>query len=255
MKLLPVLSEMIRQKRIPPALLFSGPRGSGKKKMALAFIKEVLGDSEGRKIEASTHPDVHHYYPEGKVGLHSMETMRSLCNQVALRSFASDWKFFIIHEAERMLTYSSNALLKTLEEPPPHTCLILLTTQAEKLLPTLLSRCQKVSFIPSLERKESESEKQWRELLERPQRFPQGWQAIEKIVALAEQEKHEKSTPYEREFALLDLFHAHFHQMHVNNPSRLAPLAREVSKARLGIERSMKLNIVLEYLYLKSIGS
>ncbi len=86
-------------------------------------------------------PDLRHLYPEGKSRRHPIEAIRTLIEEANLLPFESERKVFIIHEAERMLPSSSNALLKTLEEPPSFVTIILISAQPEALLPTVASRC------------------------------------------------------------------------------------------------------------------
>ncbi len=80
--------------------------------------------------------------------MHSIQALRQLSQEVYLPPYEASWKVFIIHEAERMLSYSANALLKTFEEPPPRTLIILLSHAHSALLPTILSRCRHLYFHP-----------------------------------------------------------------------------------------------------------
>jgi DNA polymerase III subunit delta' len=75
-----------------------------------------------------------------------MQALRQMCSEAYLPPFEARYKVFIIHEADRMLSYSSNALLKTFEEPPLHTKIILLTHSQTALLPTIRSRCAPFFF-------------------------------------------------------------------------------------------------------------
>lgn len=147
------LTRMIQQKTIANSLLFAGPSGIGKSLFAQAFAAELLGqdDPEGyhrRKVVEGNHPDLRHYRPEGKLSLHSMESLRQLSAEVYMPPFEASWKVFIIHEADRMWSYSANALLKTFEEPPPRTVIILLSSAPSSLLPTVMSRCRALYFQP-----------------------------------------------------------------------------------------------------------
>ncbi len=135
------------------SFLFAGPEGIGKSLFALEFIKILLakepaGESHVRKIKAGTHPDIKHYRPEGKIGAHTIESLRQFIGEVYLKPYEAQKKFFIIHEAHRMLPVSANALLKTFEEPSPDSIIILLSGEKELLLPTVLSRCRTLSFQP-----------------------------------------------------------------------------------------------------------
>ncbi len=145
------LERILSKERIPHALLFSGPFGIGKGLIAKAFAKRVIGSqfpNQIDKIENDNHPDVHFYHPTGKMAMHSIDSVRSLCEEVALTPYEASRKFFIIHDADRMLPTSANALLKTLEEAGNHSVIILLTSHFEGLLPTIVSRCQMLPFYP-----------------------------------------------------------------------------------------------------------
>lgn len=142
---------MVDKGSIGNSLLFSGPEGIGKSLFAneLGAMIVCQDDPHGthrQKIATGNHPDIRHYRPEGKTGMHSIESMRHFNSEVYLAPFESKWKVFIIHDAHRMLTYSANALLKTFEEPAANTVIILLTNQQELLLPTVLSRCRTIHF-------------------------------------------------------------------------------------------------------------
>lgn len=134
------LVRMVENNAIAHSLLFAGPTGIGKGLFAEAFAKFLLGTT------LSTHPDIHNYHPEGKVGMHSIDSMRQFGAEVYLPPYEASWKVFVIHNADRMLTYSANALLKTLEEPAPKSVIILLSSNPEAILPTLLSRCRIIRF-------------------------------------------------------------------------------------------------------------
>lgn len=151
------LKRMISKKAIGHALLFAGPEGVGKGLFAWALAASVIGagsdhcESDLSKIRMGMHPDVHIYRPEGKLGLHSLHSLRQLSEEVHLPPYEANWKVFIIHDADRMLSYSANALLKTFEEPPARTLIILLSRSPAALLPTIISRCSTLHFraLPS----------------------------------------------------------------------------------------------------------
>lgn len=145
------LTRMIKKKMVGNALLFAGPDGVGKSLFADALAQELICgesalESQRLRVQKGTHPDLHIYQPEGKLGMHSIASMRSLTEQVYLPPLEAQRKIFIIHHADRMLPYSSNALLKTFEEPTLDTAIILLSSSPELLLPTILSRCSKFHF-------------------------------------------------------------------------------------------------------------
>lgn len=131
------LVNMVRKQAVGNSLLFAGPEEASKDQFALALAKMLMGES--------TH-DLHIYRPEGKIGMHSIASMRQFCEEVYLPPYEGQYKVFIIHDAERMLSYSANALLKTFEEPALDSVIILLTNNPNALLPTILSRCRTVRF-------------------------------------------------------------------------------------------------------------
>lgn len=150
------LTHTVKRGMAGNSLLFAGPDGVGKSLFAEAFAKLLLtqNDPTGvhrRKLESGNHPDIRTYRPEGKIGMHSIASMRSLSEEVYLAPYEADKKVFIVHEADRMLPYSANALLKTFEEPSLDTVIILLSSNPSALLPTVLSRCRTIYFRPLAE--------------------------------------------------------------------------------------------------------
>lgn len=139
-----VLEKTLEKGTIAHSLLFAGPDGVGKQLFALELATQLLKCS-GDPLQ---HPDLHFYRPEGKVGMHSIESMRRFGEEVYMAPFQAPYKVFIIQDAHRMLPTSANALLKTFEEPAENAVIILLTSAPGSLLPTVLSRCQTVNFQP-----------------------------------------------------------------------------------------------------------
>lgn len=145
------LNRMVSKRAVGHALCFAGPDGIGKSLFAWALAARIMaeydaGKDHAQKIQSGQHPDIHVYRPEGKLGLHSIQSLRQLSEEVHMPPYEASWKAFIIHDADRMLSYSANALLKTFEEPPPRTVIILLTRSQAALMPTILSRCSTVHF-------------------------------------------------------------------------------------------------------------
>jgi DNA polymerase-3 subunit delta' len=135
------------------ALLFSGIEGIGKSAFAWTLANALVGKKTNNPTnplekEAEYHPDIRVYRTEGKLSLHSIDALRQLQEEVQLPPYEGQRKVCIIHAADRMLTYSAHALLKTFEEPPPDTIFILLTDAKFSLLPTILSRCCTLYFQP-----------------------------------------------------------------------------------------------------------
>jgi len=147
------LTRIVERETVGNSLLFAGPDGVGKSLFADAFAKLLLCriDPKGinkHKIESGNHPDIRIYRPEGKIGMHSIASMRQFSEEVYQSPFEAKCKVFIIHEADRMLSFSANALLKTFEEPSYDTVIILVSSSPSALLPTVLSRCRALYFNP-----------------------------------------------------------------------------------------------------------
>jgi len=100
-----------------------------------------------RKIAQDLHPDVHWARPESKLRVITVEQMRDLMQQIQLKPSEAGYKISILSAADRLNTQAANAFLKTLEEPPPKSVLILLSTEPQRLLPTILSRCLRLNFF------------------------------------------------------------------------------------------------------------
>jgi DNA polymerase III subunit delta' len=99
-----------------------------------------------RKIQEAIHPDVHWVRPESKTRVIKVEQMRELMQQINLKPNEAEFKVAVVVGADRLNTSAANAFLKTLEEPPPKSILILLTTDGERILETIASRCLRLSF-------------------------------------------------------------------------------------------------------------
>lgn len=98
------------------------------------------------KIEHSNHPDVHWVRPESKSRIITVDQMRELMREIQLKPKESKTKVAVMVAADRLRVEGANAFLKTLEEPPPGSVIILLTTDAQRMLETILSRCLRLSF-------------------------------------------------------------------------------------------------------------
>lgn len=134
---------MVDTHKLPPVLLFHGPCDQKK-----AFAEELSLHLLGISAPLRQHPDLHHYLPKEN-GFHSIASIRELIEETSLPPFAAQAKVFLIHDAEKMMKASSNALLKILEEPPQATWFILLATDVSAILPTLFSRCCPLAFHAS----------------------------------------------------------------------------------------------------------
>jgi DNA polymerase-3 subunit delta' len=137
------------------AYLFRGPRGAGKRAAARAFAAEIVAagapdpDDARRRalLDPSPHPDLVWLAPRG--AQHMVDEVRErVIRASAYRPFEGEHRVFVIDAAEAMRDESQNALLKTLEEPPSFVHLILLSSEPEGLLETIVSRTQPVDFAP-----------------------------------------------------------------------------------------------------------
>ncbi|HSB04697.1 MAG TPA: DNA polymerase III subunit delta' [Thermodesulfobacteriota bacterium] len=156
-----LLQRAIINDRVYHSYLFLGNEGTGRRYVALQFAKvlnclERKGDEADacdqclscKKIDAGLHPDVLFLEPEGPSQLILKPAIMQLQRELAFRPFEGKHRVCILTTADRMAPEMSNTLLKTLEEPPHHTVIILLANSAKAILPTILSRCQQIRFNP-----------------------------------------------------------------------------------------------------------
>ena len=156
-----LLRRAIINDRVYHSYLFLGNEGIGRRYVALQFAKvlnclERKGDEADacnqclscKKIDDALHPDVLFLEPEGPSQLILKPAIMQLQRELAFRPFEGKHRVCILTTADRMAPEMSNTLLKTLEEPPHHTVIILLANSAKAILPTILSRCQQIRFNP-----------------------------------------------------------------------------------------------------------
>lgn len=147
------IANQVSRREVSHAWLLIGPAGSGKGPTATAFaaalncsVEPFVGCGECSSCLRTLrrrHPDVHHIVPEGPII--SVDVVRETIIPEANRTpFEGAYQIFVIEEAERMNPAAQNALLKTLEEPQPHTVFVLISDRAEELLETVHSRCRVV---------------------------------------------------------------------------------------------------------------
>ncbi len=116
-----------------------------------------------RKIDGETHPDIHWARPESKSRVITVEQMRDLMQQIQLRPTEAEYKVTIIAGADRLNTQAANAFLKTLEEPPAKSILVLLSIEPSRILETILSRCLRLNFSGDGVRPLDAAQTQWLE--------------------------------------------------------------------------------------------
>ena len=153
------LKSSIRNNKLSHAYIFAGPEGVGKRLTAINFAKSLncLNPLEHepcetcpscKKINNSTHPDVFIIGNEEEEDAIKMEDVRRLIKDIYLKPFEAKKKVYIIDGAHNMKHEAANALLKTLEEPPTDSILILITENLKALFHTIVSRSQVVRFFP-----------------------------------------------------------------------------------------------------------
>jgi DNA polymerase III subunit delta' len=160
----------LERKRLAGSFLFVGPPGIGKRSFALKFAQALLCETRPEELldpcehcpacaqaAAGTHPDLDVVgKPEGKseipvellIGDLEHRRREGLCARIALKPYAGRRKIAVIDDADFLNAEGANALLKTLEEPPPRSVLILISSSPARQLPTIRSRCQLIRFQP-----------------------------------------------------------------------------------------------------------
>lgn len=152
------LRAAVADDRLPHALLFAGADGVGKRSVALALAAWLLCEAETddacglcaacRQVAAGSHPDLQVLaVASGKKEI-GVDRARDVKRFTQLRPLRGSVKIALINDAHMLTVAAQNALLKTLEEPPEHSLLILVANNPDALLPTVRSRCQRVQFSP-----------------------------------------------------------------------------------------------------------
>jgi len=133
------LKKIFEERKIPHALLFSGPEKVGKKQVAFEFCSWILGKN------FKSHPDFLLIEGENVI---QIEQIRELIFKFSLKPIRSNWQIAILDNAHLMTKEAQQSFLKTLEEPKTNSVFILITDYPSLLLPTILSRCQRINFYP-----------------------------------------------------------------------------------------------------------
>ena len=184
-----ILKNTIKNQKIAHAYLFAGPRGTGKTTIAKLFAKAINCENFNEEscdecasclaFKENNHPDI---IELDAASNNSVEDIREIIDQVPYAPIISKYKVYIIDEVHMLSSSAFNALLKTLEEPPAHVVFILATTDPQKIIPTVLSRCQRYNFskISNLNMK-----KKMMEILDK-ENLKYEEKALEEVAMLAE---------------------------------------------------------------------
>jgi DNA polymerase-3 subunit delta' len=153
-----LLSRAVARQTLPPSLIFSGPEGVGKRLTASALAQTLNcaradnGDACGTcpactRIGRGVHADILLVEP-GDSGTIKVDQVREAIDRSAYRPFEGRRRVVIVDNADALMPEAQNALLKTLEEPPPASVFVLITARPDMLLATVRSRCQRIRFGP-----------------------------------------------------------------------------------------------------------
>ncbi len=257
---LAILKRALANKTLAHAYLFSGEAGIGKKMTAFALAAAVhcptAGEDGGcgacpscRRIAAGTHPDVQVVMPESEqllatrssraVGKASdeikIDQIRQAQESLTLTPSEGSKKILIVDSAETLNPAAQNAFLKTLEEPPGDTLIVLITSMPQSLLPTIRSRCQEIGFLPLSRRVLAQALMRRRGLSEEDARFLAALSQGSMGRALAMDIEQEKKDREE----LRTLWSG----LEQRNPAEILALAEILSKDRDRLERLIAVGV------------
>ena len=148
----------IEAQKVSHAYILTGEAGMGRKSLANAFAMTLLcekGKSEPcmvchacKQVLAGSHPDLIYVKHEKPNSIGVDDIREQINNTIQIKPYSSYYKVYIVDEAEKMTVQAQNALLKTIEEPPSYAIILLLTTNQDAFLPTILSRCVQMKLKP-----------------------------------------------------------------------------------------------------------
>ena len=145
-----LISRAIDAGRAAHGYLIAGDVRGNASELAGRVLRKLFPGETGQ-IDADSHPDVATLEPEGKARIITVDAMRErIVGPMSTTSFSGGWKAGVIRGADRLRAESANAFLKSLEEPTPKTIYLLLTDRPDSMLPTIVSRCQRIDLpMPS----------------------------------------------------------------------------------------------------------
>lgn len=152
------LINAINLNKVSHAYIFNGAEGIGKKTLAAAFAKAVQCEEGGSvpcgkcrsciQADSGNQPDIIWVNHEKPASIGVEDVRMQVNSDILIKPYSSRYKVYIIDDAQKMTVQAQNAILKTIEEPPAYGIIILLTTNADSLLPTILSRCVTLNLKP-----------------------------------------------------------------------------------------------------------
>ncbi|MDD3219813.1 MAG: DNA polymerase III subunit delta' [Lachnospiraceae bacterium] len=150
------LQNAIKLNKVSHSYIFDGETGSGKKLLATLFAMTLQCDAKGidpclqcpscKKVLTKNHPDVIFVRHEKPNSIGIDEIRDQVVNDIAIKPYTGPYKIYIISDAQKLTVQAQNALLKTIEEPPEYAVVMLLTDNADSMLPTILSRCVRLQL-------------------------------------------------------------------------------------------------------------
>ena len=152
------LQNAIKLQKVSHAYILDGEEGAGKKLLARAFAQTLQCERGGvdpcgechscKQAQSGNQPDIIEVTHEKPASIGVEDIRGQLCGDIQIKPYSSPYKIYIVDEAEKMTVQAQNALLKTIEEPPAYGVIMLLTTNADAFLPTILSRCVTLKLRP-----------------------------------------------------------------------------------------------------------
>ena len=152
------LQNAIKLQKVSHAYILDGEEGAGKNMLARAFAQTLQCERGGtepcgechscKQAMSGNQPDIITVTHEKPTSIGVEDIRGQLCGDIQIKPYSSPYKIYIVDEAEKMTVQAQNALLKTIEEPPAYGVIMLLTTNADAFLPTILSRCVTLKLRP-----------------------------------------------------------------------------------------------------------